>query len=292
MDPAVLATDEVILAYSFWKSPTLGNVLVLVVGTSLGPNSLGPGADLSETQRTLLSEVGAVLVDKSDRHRVGVSQLGEVGEVLGRRVRVAGFVEGISSVTGPYVLCSLQTAREILSMASHQTTFVVGKCRDRVLVPEVVARSQNWQGVTVSSSAGFSARTQWYWLRTTKAGLAVAFVAGLSLLIGTLVTSQTLYAATLASVKELAILRALGAPRWRIRLYVLEHSFVVGAVGTILGLPVSVALVSGAAAVGVNAVLPTWLVLGSAGVILVMALLAGLVALRVLRLTEPGELLR
>ena len=51
-----------------------------------------------------------------------------------------------------------------------------------------------------------------YWLTMTNAGISAGFTAVLGLLVGAVVTSQTLYAATLASLREFAVLRALGIP--------------------------------------------------------------------------------
>ena len=59
----------------------------------------------------------------------------------------------------------------------------------------------------------------------------------LGLLVGAVVTSQTLYAATAASLKEYAVLRALGIPRWRMALSVLGQSFWIGLAGVVIAVP-------------------------------------------------------
>ena len=74
-----------------------------------------------------------------------------------------------------------------------------------------------------------------FWLRTSKAGLGVGFMALVSLAFGALVTSQTLYSATVSSIKELALLRALGASQRRLRRYVMEQAILVGGCGVVLG---------------------------------------------------------
>ncbi len=51
-------------------------------------------------------------------------------------------------------------------------------------------------------------RTRMYWLTQTNAGIGMGFTAALALLVGLVVTSQTLYAATAASLREYAVLRA------------------------------------------------------------------------------------
>src|SRR5208282_104200 len=84
---------------------------------------------------------------------------------------------------------------------------------------------------------GFSRQSRMHWLTKTKAGIALGCAALLGLLVGAVVTSQTLYAATAASLREYAVLRALGIPRWRMALTVLAQSFWVGVAGIGLALP-------------------------------------------------------
>ena len=80
----------------------------------------------------------------------------------------------------------------------------------------------------------FSFQSRWHWLTKTKAGIALGCAALLGLLVGAVVTSQTLYAATAASLKEYAVLRAMGIPRWRMALTVLAQSFWVGVAGVVI----------------------------------------------------------
>ena len=45
----------------------------------------------------------------------------------------------------------------------------------------------------------FSSGSRWYWLTRTKAGLAIGYAAFLGLIVGMVITYQTLYSATAAS---------------------------------------------------------------------------------------------
>src|SRR5262249_60498804 len=87
------------------------------------------------------------------------------------------------------------------------------------------------------TSASFSLHSRLHWLTKTKAGIALGLAAALGLLVGAVVTSQTLYAATAAQLREYAVLRAMGIPRWRMALTVLAQSFWVGAAGGAAGRP-------------------------------------------------------
>jgi len=112
------------------------------------------------------------------------------------------------------------------------------------------------------------------------------------LLVGAVVTNQTLYAATVASLREFAVLRALGIPRWRIAGMVLAESFWVGIFGVTLGWAASHAARYVATNMGASVSLPWELQVGAASITLLTALVSGLVALRSLRLVEPAMLLR
>src|SRR5262249_19682943 len=138
----------------------------------------------------------------------------------------------------------------------------------------------------------FSDKSRWYWLVMTKAGLAVGFVALLGLGVGAMIASQTLYSATLALSKELALLRALGAPLERIMRFVMYQATVIGVAGVLLGLAMMGGMVWLAERMGAPPYMNWQLRSGSAAAILLMVLASGAVALLSLRRTEPIQLLR
>jgi putative ABC transport system permease protein len=156
----------------------------------------------------------------------------------------------------------------------------------------VVERLRAYDTMSAYTSDEFSLRTRMHWLTKTKAGIALGFAAALGLLVGAVVTSQTLYAATAASMREYAVLRALGIPRWRMAATVLAQSFWVGIIGIALTIPVVYGIQHGAETLGARVKLPFELLAFAVVVTMTMALLSGLVALRSLRLVEPATLLR
>jgi putative ABC transport system permease protein len=121
----------------------------------------------------------------------------------------------------------------------------------------------------------------------------MAVLSLLGLLVGAVVTGFTLYAATAASIREYAVLRALGIPRWRMGMAVLSQSFWVGVLGVVVGVPTMYGLARAAEAAGnLRVSLAPWLLGTVAVVTLGMALASGLAALRILRQVEPANLLR
>ena len=293
--PGVEQTEIYLFSFGYWHKPTGGSEVCIIVGSHLGEQSLGALSDLTPSMRTRLTEPGAVVVDASELERLGIKGVGDTAEIYGHRVSVVGLVRGFKSVGGPYVFCSLRTARMILPLFQekpHDTMYLLARCRDDEASHALVEHLRQYPDLSAFTSAEFSVRTRLYWLTQTNAGIGMGCTAGLALLVGLVVTSQTLYAATAASLREYAVLRALGIPRWRMGAMVLAQSFWVGLFGVLLAMPVIFTLGACANFAGARVLLPVWLFAAGNGLTMAMALLSGLAALRSLRLVEPITLLR
>jgi putative ABC transport system permease protein len=123
-------------------------------------------------------------------------------------------------------------------------------------------------------------------------GIMLGFSLFLGLLIGVGITSQTLRGAILANIKEFASLRALGVSMGSLRSIVLELSFWVGIAG--LGATaVLVTLVSLLAAAGGVPMAFSLNIIFMTGVFLLsIAMISGLMALGILKKSQPADLLR
>jgi putative ABC transport system permease protein len=290
--PEVERTEPYMEGFAYWRKPTGGMELVLVIGTRLGPDSIGAVKQLTPMHRTLLSEPSSVVIDDGEFDRLGIKKVGDTAEILGRRVRVVGTVTGLRSLAGPYLFCSVETARTILRPPADQCTFILAKCHHKEDAPKVVEHLKIYQRkISAFTATDFSNHSQIHWLTKTKAGIALGLAAALGLLVGAVVTSQTLYSATVASLKEYAVLRALGIPRWRMAMMVLSQAFLVGVTGIVCASPIIFGIQYLAEA-AVKIMLPPWLLFGACAITMTMAMLSGLYALRSLRHIEPVTLLR
>jgi putative ABC transport system permease protein len=295
----VVQVEPVILGFSLWTRPgsTPGNTVsevCTVMGTRLHPQGIAVVEALRQNTLllSLLSEPGTVVVDETELGRLGIRGVGEWADVYGVRVRVVGLVRGYKSLGGPYVFCSLETARQLMRYPEGEATYLVAKVQPPSAAPEVARRLQNGGRMTALTADEFSLRSRWHWLVTTKAGIAVGFTALLGLLVGAVVTSQTLYAATAASKREYSTLRAMGIPKWRLQLSVVIQSFWVGCFGLLLATPITWLLAEGANALGTSVRWHPWIIATAAGVTLLMALGAGLAALRSFQGVDPAHNIR
>jgi putative ABC transport system permease protein len=284
--------ESYIQGFTYWTKAEGGSQLCMIVGARLDDDSLGLTRVLPRDLREKLSEPGTVVVDRSDMDRLGIAKIGDRGEIFGKKVRVIGVVDGLRSFAGPYVFCSMRSARPLLSMSADETTYLLARCHDATQAKNIVKRLRQYEDMSVYTKEDFSFRTRMHWLMTTKAGIALGYTAVLGLLVGAVVTSQTLYSATASSFREYATLEALGIPRWRIGLLILTQAFWIGVSGVALAFPCIMGLAQVAELMYVHVMMPPWLLGGAAMVTLSMALLAGLAALRSLRFIDVYSLLR
>jgi putative ABC transport system permease protein len=297
-DNRVESIESYYQAFSSWIKPDGSSELCIVIGSNLNDGNLGSVDALTPDLRLKLTEPDTIVIDSGERERLGVSGIGDHAEINKHRVRVVGEIKGMKSLAGPYVLTSRTTAQKLLRAVNpkdHQTYFLV-RCKNPSDASALVEDLNNEFGVRGDMSAftaeDFSQRSQWHWLLKTKAGIALGYTALLGLFVGAIITSQTLYAATAASSKEYAILLAMGIPRWRLTSTVLIQSFWIGLFGLILAYPTVHALALLGGLTGVAIQLPWEIMTVSACLTMVMAMFAGLFALRSIRGIEPMSLLR
>ena len=123
-------------------------------------------------------------------------------------------------------------------------------------------------------------------------GIILAFAVIVGVIVGVAITSQTLRGAILASIKEFASFRALGVSMGSLRAIIFELSFWVGIAG-LGGTAVLLWLASmGADAVGMTLAFLPLHVIATALLLLAISILSGLMALGVLKKSQPADLLR
>jgi putative ABC transport system permease protein len=292
--PGVVRTETYVQGFAYWSKPDGGTELCMIVGSSLKDHALGAIAALTPEMRDMLSEQDAIIVDESDLGRLGIQGVGDTAEISGIQSRVVAITRGVKSLAGPYVFCSRSTAVRRLRLPPDQVTYILAECETPADAAEVVANvGRRYHTVSIFTKDDFSYRSRMHWLTKTKAGVALGCAAFLGLLVGAVVTYQTLAAATRASMREYAVLRALGIPRWRMVLMVIWQSFWVGVIGIALAIPAVHGIAWATEAFNLVRIELPWLLQGgAAGITMVMAMLSGVLSLRALRGIDPAMLLR
>jgi putative ABC transport system permease protein len=291
--PEVMRTEPFLMTTVVLNRPDGESEACILIGTRLDADSLGAINELTPELRRKLTEPMTLIADESDLGQLGRNEAGDYAEAAGRRVRIVGRVRGIKGLGAAYLFSSLETARQLSrGLGQDQVSFLLARCRRSDDAAIVAQRLRNQYDMAAFTKQEFSTSTRLYWLTKTQAGTATAWTALLGLLVGTVITSQILYAATASYRREYAVLRALGIPRWRMIWAVLAQAFWIGMAGIVLAIFGAWGMVRLAEALGIVVLLTPGLLAGGATVTLAMALLSSLAALRSLWRIEPAELLR
>jgi putative ABC transport system permease protein len=295
--PEVRRAETYLLEFAAWQKLHRGTQEnCCIIGFRLDEGSLGAIREIPVEVRELLSEPGTVLIDELEMPKLGVERAGDVAEINHTRVRVAGTVRGFRGFTAPYVFCSIATARLLLPVYQKfpdLTMHVLASCSSSEQAAEVVSRLRaEYPDMGVYTAGEFSLRSRVHWLFRSSAGTVMVCTVVLALLVGLVVTRQTLYSAAVAALREHAVLDALGIPRWRLVLLVLEQSWWIGLAGLALAVPLIYSLGAAAGLVQTLILLPWWLMAFALGITFLMVLVSGVSALGALRQVEPATLLR
>jgi len=272
-----------------------GGVSVFVSGIDTSAEGLMFSKALPLDLRQRLKEPDAVVVDRSDLAQLGID-IGQTATINGHEVRVVGISSGLRALGGVNVLCSLDTARHLDSDAEDiGPTYLVAKLRDPTQAKAVAMRLRGdtaFGPYTTWSADHFAHISVRYWMFDTGAGAGVLFLAGIVFLVGAVITSQTLIAAVNGSVREYATLNALGVGVGALRRVVLEQAFWVGALGLLGASVLGVVLLLLARGQNVPVVLNLPAALGCIILVMGLAAVSGLAAMRSLRAADPATLLR
>ncbi|MCI0704918.1 MAG: ABC transporter permease [Planctomycetia bacterium] len=292
----VVSLEEYIASFANFTRSTGGTDLCFLLGSKTDYGSAGAAGLLTREQINALTLPDSIIVDESDVERLGLNNPEGKSKINGKEVKLVGTVKGVKSLAAPWVFCSLYTARHLLGflLPPDNVTYFLVRCDSPERAKQIVAdlKAEYGSDMGAYTAEEFSLRSRLYWLTRTKAGIAIGYAALLGLIVGAVITAQTLYSATIANAKEFAILLALGIPRWRIAAMVIAQSFWVGVIGIALAYPACQGFRYLALKFGADVDLRWEVLAGAAVVTMLMALVAGLFALRSVRQIEPMTLLR
>ena len=242
--PGVASATVLIASFTDWKKPTGGSTLAVVIGSDIEDGGLTPW-NIVEGELSGIGARDAVFIDKTYLEELGVKGVGDIAQIGGSRVRIAGLTDGIRSFTvTPFVFTTLNRARQLLQMPADMGTYMLVKVAPGAN-PETVrdALKLKVPDGEVLTSPEFRNRSLNHWLFATGAGIALIGGAILGLIVGTVIVAQTLYSSTKDHLNEFATLRALGSSSGYIHTVILAQAALSAAFGYVLGMSIALLVV-------------------------------------------------
>jgi len=287
--PGVAVAEKIIVRWTDWKRPDGRQESVQIVG-------LNPDVDLARPWNLVQGDVedlkkpDAVILDDIYKDKLGVSGAGELFEIRGHRARVVGFTHGIRSfTTSPYVFTTFKRAQDYATIAGDQTVFILVKTSPGADVGQVrQGILDHVKDVEVFAGAEFSRMTQFYWMFTTGAGVAVLLAAVLGLVVGFVVVAQTIYATTMDHLKEYGTLKAMGAANSYVYRVIIKQAAMSAVMGYVLGMLVSALVVHASQEGGAAILLPWPMAVGMFFLTMAMCIGAALVSITKITQLDPA----
>ncbi len=129
--PGVGEAQKYIAHWTQWKRGDGSEESVQIVGFNLD-SQMGRPWNLVEGRVEDLKTPDAIILDELYKEKLGVTRVGEVFEIHGRRARVVGFTHGIRSfTTSPYVFTSFKNAQDYVGLRRGSNVFPAGQACSR-----------------------------------------------------------------------------------------------------------------------------------------------------------------
>jgi putative ABC transport system permease protein len=287
--PGVARAEKYIIWFTDWKKPDGGKEVVLIVGFDLASRMGGPWSVTTGDIRDLHSD-DTVFVDELYREKLGVTHLGQRVEITGRRARVAGYTRGIRSfTTSPYVYTSFKNAQDYAGLKEDQTCYIVVKAAPGTDIAALQrALRQRIADVDVYTRGEFSRKTQFYWMFTTGAGVAILIAAVMGLIVGVVIVAQTIYATTMDHLREFGTLKAMGASNRYIYRVIIQQAVISAVIGYALAMVVTMFVVRGSQEGGAEIRMPLEMGLAMFFVAVGMCVAASIVSINKVTSLDPA----
>ena len=282
-----------IVRFVSWRRPQGGSQLVIVVGIDRRTMLSAPW-NVVEGSVEALAQPNSVIIDRLYARKLGVSKIGDVVEINRRRAVIVGFTEGVRTFTqAPYVFTSYVSALKYTDVQDGDGSYVLVKAENPWSTADVVRRLQAAAPNTeVLTRDEFSARTQNYWIFTTGAGSALILGASLGALVGIVIVSQTLYAATMERLSEYATLSAIGASTGYLNAIVIKQALISGGIGYLIAALIALVVAFLAKTSPAAILMPPMLIIGLGIAALAMCSISALVAIRKVMKIDPTSVFR
>ncbi len=157
--------------------------------------------------------------------------VGDAIRITGTVFRVVGIYETGSGFEDGGAVVSLKDA-QALALQPHRVSMLYVKLKDARKADQFRGRiERRFPDLTVATSAGFVGEEQ---LLDLLDGMAMA-VAGLAVVIGGIVMTNTLFMSVFERTREIGVLRSLGWRRWQVMVMIMGEAVTLAVLGGLLG---------------------------------------------------------
>jgi putative ABC transport system permease protein len=245
----------------------------------------GTIADLRKDDGIIIEENAAI-----ERYSLGV---GDVLEINDQRAVVVGIARMERTfTTQPLAFTTFSRAMRYAPGQRRLLTYVLVKAKAGANVAQVIRAIKDKTGLTAYGKEEFKVVNRDYWMKNTGIPINFGISVFLGFLVGAAIAGQTFHSFVRESLKQFAVLKAMGVRNTTLVRMVLLQALVVGIIGYGIGVGLS-ALFGTAMKGSVLAFYMPWqLLLLSGGGVLLIVMLAALMSIRAVIKLDPATVFR
>jgi putative ABC transport system permease protein len=286
--PGVACAEPYLVGFSDMTLPSGGYENVVVVGVE--PESrLGQPWNVVSGRLSAMRQNHAVVFDRCDSEKLEHPELGQLREIGGKRVRIAGQTRGILSfLVTPYVFTTYDRAAGLLNKPEDCVSYILVRtdpgAKSADVCQEIMRRLPEVDAYPREEYSRISAN---FWMTRTGIGISFGAATLLGLLVGQVMVAQTLYALVLDRLDEFATLKAVGASEGQLLLVLTVQALFMAVAGSLIGLALVAVLQSLASTPRASIEIPWWLAAGSCFLVGVICLASALLPYQRVRRIDP-----
>jgi putative ABC transport system permease protein len=258
-----------------------------------GPPEMVAGklSDLRQSDGIVVNDVGAngMLAKRGPDGTKVPLKIGDTIELNDHRARVVGICKvGRSFNSQPAIFTTYTRATTFAPFERKLLSFVLVKAKPGVAVADLCDRIRQTTGYGAYTQAGFMKKTYDYFFENTGIPINFGISVVLGFFVGVAIAGQTFYQFTLENLKHFGALKAMGAGTGTLLKMIVLQALLVGVVGYGLGVGTAAFFGFVTRDTELSFVLPWWLMIGTAGAVLVISVAASALSMiKVFRL-EPA----
>lgn len=245
-----------------------------------------------------LRDPDAVIIDQAGYHFFFPGQplaLGKTFEMNDRRAKVVGIADASAPFTTfPVFYSRYSEALNFVGRERKLLSFVLVKARAGQNLSELSRRIQAATGLRAMTGDRFGWMTILYYIRNTGIPVNFGLTVAIALIVGTVVAGQTFYIFTIENLKQFGALKAIGTSNRRLVGMILLQAMVVGLIGYTIGMGMTAGFFSVTThRDATRGIVLLWQVMAGAGaVVMFIVLIASLLSIRKVLVTEPAIVFR
>lgn len=290
--PGVEWASPIARGYTAIKLPNGGLENIILIGVPV-PDLRGGPFYMVKGDPSVLMKPDAIVIEDSDREKLGGLNLGSTVEVAGRRAQVEGLTWGLVTLFGPYAFAEYDFARSILEIDADRCSVVLVRLDGTVPLGRVREElRQRIPDAQILTKEEYRRKSRDFILYDAGLIGIISMGLGVGITVGLAIVTLAMLSAVQQNIREFGTLKAIGVTNADLRLLLLFHALGCSVIGAFLGAAFLCQICWASRTARLIMMLDPLLLWGLVPCVTLVAVVAALVAIQRISRVEPASVFR